>query len=96
MIGTRPTERAHAPLAAPEPRRPSSRHPSSRRARCGATRDWQLRDFVRNRAVWLAPLALLGVWFLRESYDPSWLTLPPESGGPPPTRRGRVLPAADS
>ena len=30
---------------------------------------WQLRDFVRNRAVWLVPLGILAIWIFRANYD---------------------------
>jgi len=32
---------------------------------------WQARDFLRTRAVWLLPLALLALWIFRDNYDPA-------------------------
>ena len=44
---------------------------------------WQIRDFLRHRAVFLVPLAILAVWIFHYNYDPETV------GGV--TRSGRMI-----
>lgn len=42
-------------------------------ARLGRYAWWQLRDFVRERGVWIVSLGLVALWIFRADYDYSWI-----------------------
>lgn len=48
---------------------------------------WQVRDFVRTRAIWLVPLAILALWIFRDNYDASEVARNIAANG---GRRGRA------
>ena len=48
---------------------------------------WQARDFLRTRAVWLLPLAILALWIFRDNYDVSEIARNIAANG---GRRGRA------